>query len=374
MESQIERLQHGIVGSFDEHCLMQGDDIAVYTDDSYYIKDSRDSNDDDDDDEEIGISYLEIQFNYQSLAAQLYHRFGVRENDNVLLLLKEGNTAAEITSILACARLGSPFVPVDPEWMHFGSRFKSIIEDVNPVAAIVVGKNDDDEMVQLLASLKIYRIALINEDGTPVMEEASVSDIRSDLPVLKSYSLLEDNSNSNDIIVPPLYVLFTSGSSGKPKGVKGSHHGLLNRIQWQYSKFPYELGEVAARRTPLTFVDSVVEIMAPLLAGVPLSTIKKEAITALGLSGIAERASKVGVTRLTILPSQLSMAIKIDKSIGSKWHCLKYIVVSGEPCYSLLLKDVQSAFPNAYFINLYGSTEVSGDVTYAILQLSLIHI
>ena len=149
----MDLFEYGLVGSFDTQCYLRGDDICVYNDD-YNNKDNNDNDDDDDDnddndDDDIGISFLEIQFNYQSLAAQLYHRFGVREKDPVLLLLKEGNTAAEITSILACSRLGSPFVPVDPTWIHYGSRFASIIEDVNPVAAIVVGKNDNDEMVRL---------------------------------------------------------------------------------------------------------------------------------------------------------------------------------------------------------------------------------
>src|SRR5262245_40628452 len=66
-----------------------------------------------------------------------------------------------------------------------------------------------------------------------------------------------------------LYVLYTSGSTGQPKGVPGIHRAVARRLRWQQAAYRYGPGEVASARTPLGFVDSVAEIFAPLAFGVP---------------------------------------------------------------------------------------------------------
>ncbi len=65
------------------------------------------------------------------------------------------------------------------------------------------------------------------------------------------------------------YVLYTSGSSGVPKGVLGPHRGAVNRFAWMWKNFPFQAGEVGCFGTSLNFVDSIWEVFGPLLRGVP---------------------------------------------------------------------------------------------------------
>jgi len=66
-----------------------------------------------------------------------------------------------------------------------------------------------------------------------------------------------------------LYVLYTSGSTGTPLGVRGTVSGLLNRANWMQSAYPLLPGRhTVALSTAPAFVDHVWELLAPLLAGV----------------------------------------------------------------------------------------------------------
>jgi acyl-CoA synthetase (AMP-forming)/AMP-acid ligase II len=390
--------EYGLVGAFDTVAMMRGEEVAIVTGIAEHHSSSAADDDDMDQDNDSpenaegedaendgsevskvleGISFLDIQFNSEQLAAIMYHRFGVRKGDPVIVVC-HNSAGAEVVATLACARIGAPFVPVDDGWLHKGvSRIGGIVDDCTPIAAIVVANDDSDPTVRLLSSVGLHRCVYLFQDGSINTTEASYADFRSDLPpspflpTNESDSLLIEDHNSNSTTrnvdsFPPLYILYTSGSTGRPKGVLGSHWGLINRIAWQMKEFPWDLDEIACRRTPLTFVDSMVELFCPLLAAIPLW---RPSTADDGLLAFAAEAATMRISRLTLLPSQLLRALTVSPSFAgpAAWPQLKYIHVSGEACSMALVRLVRTHIPHCTLINLYGSTEIAGDVSFAVL-------
>jgi acyl-CoA synthetase (AMP-forming)/AMP-acid ligase II len=354
-------LENGLIGSFNTCCLMMGENIAV-------AASRNDSDENEIDSKSIdsksidssiskdldGISYLELSYSVNSLSSQLYNRFGVRKGMPVLILCKN-NTAAEIVACLACIKLEAPFVAVDDTWLHAGERLKSIVEDAQPIAAIVCAKNHFDKAVLALNTYNIYRCTLVDNSGNLIDFDASAT--INELDCINNCCQNEDN----DLV---LYITYTSGSTGNPKGVMGTHKGLINRIRWQIKTFPWQNNDIACRRTPLTFIDSLAEIFSALLCCVPIWTPSLEKIACSGIASIVGDAGKVGATRITLLPSQLYCTLNQSPDIEKEWKTLRIVFVSGEACHWNLVRKFKTSLPNTKLVNLYGSTEVSGDVSF----------
>lgn len=151
-----------------------------------------------------GLTYSELEVFVDQLAAQLYHRFGVREGDTVFIAC-ESFTTAEITALIACIRIRATFVPIDLKWLSDKNKMNYIVADVQPVAAIIVGlQYDDNETAKLLSEIGVFRCALISADGALSDCDISIGDIREDLPPIE-----EEPSPY------PLYIMYTSGSTGE---------------------------------------------------------------------------------------------------------------------------------------------------------------
>jgi len=157
------------------------------------------------------------------------------------------------------------------------------------------------------------------------------------------------------------WVLYTSGSTGMPKGVMGSHRGLVNRLWWGWRTEPFGPDEVCCVKTRLGFVDSVWEVFGPLAGGVP-SVVVDEA-TVLDPVKLAGVLVAEGVTRLVAVPSLLSVLFEVagDRLRESR---LRQVISSGEVLSGEVVRRVRSVLPGCRVLNLYGSTEVAADATW----------
>nr|AHZ46177.1 NRPS [uncultured bacterium 14-4D] len=157
------------------------------------------------------------------------------------------------------------------------------------------------------------------------------------------------------------YIIYTSGSTGLPKGVAGTHRGAVNRFAWMWHAYPFSADEVCCQKTSLGFVDSVWEVFGPLLQSVPSVIIKDESVK--DPKQLIRILAAHRVTRIVLVPSLLSALLDAENDLAARLPRLRLWVCSGETLPVSMCRRFQEAVPGAVLLNLYGSSEVAGDVT-----------
>jgi non-ribosomal peptide synthetase component F len=192
--------------------------------------------------------------------------------------------------------------------------------------------------------------------------------------VMTYKELLIDESISNQICPNPrideesiFCIMYTSGSTGRPKGVRLPYRCLLNRLQWQWKRFPFNSNDVCCLKTSISFVDSIAEIFAPLLQRIPLIIIPKSLL--LDINQLISVLNNHNITRIILVPSLLSVLLEYLSIEKRQINSLRYIICSGETLSPNLVESFFDTFEsNCELLNFYGSTEVMADVTYEIFS------
>ena len=168
-----------------------------------------------------------------------------------------------------------------------------------------------------------------------------------------------------DVAISPddiAYVMFTSGSTGQPKGVAVPHAGLWNRLRWMQEDYAFGPGDRTLQKTPYSFDVSVSELFLPLLAGSELIFAPPEAHKdPVALRGLIDRFE---ITTIHFVPSMLSAFVDVFEG-GAAPLCptLKRVICTGE-AFSADLGWRAINLLGCGIYNLYGPTEASIEVTH----------
>lgn len=156
----------------------------------------------------------------------------------------------------------------------------------------------------------------------------------------------------------PAYVLFTSGSTGDPKGVVVPHRAIVNRLLWMRDHYGFGPADRILQKTPTTFDVSLWELFLPALCGGTLVFAPPGAHR--DPREIAALVRDHAITTLHFVPSMLAAFLDAPASEGLR---TTRVFCSGE-ALSADLRDRFHRRIGAELHNLYGPTEAAVDVTH----------
>jgi amino acid adenylation domain-containing protein len=274
------------------------------------------------------FSYAELDRRANQIARDLL-ACGVRVETKVGVCAER--SFEMVAALLAILKAGGAYLPLDPDFPK--ERLAYIIDDAEP-----------------LIVLTQERLRERLPDGVRTLSLDA-----------DAHSLSGESSERLDVGVRPsnlAYVLYTSGSTGAPKGVELTHAGVVRRLEWMQDRFGLSAEDCVLQKTPYTFDVSVWEFFWPLLAGARLVLAPPgDHRDPKRLSEIIERE---GVTTLHFVPSMLQAFL--DCPDLPRLESVRRVLCGGET----LTADIRDRFHaalSAELHHLYGPTETSIDVT-----------
>ncbi|MBE9213160.1 amino acid adenylation domain-containing protein [Plectonema cf. radiosum LEGE 06105] len=279
------------------------------------------------------LTYRQLNHRVNQLAHYLQNQ-GVTKDTLIALCLER--SIDMVVGILAIIKTGGAYIPLDSSYPE--SRLNFMLADSQ--ASLLITKHEILEKISL-SSAKTICLDIHKEK---IAQESLENPI----------SISETDNLA--------YIIYTSGSTGTPKGVLGTHRGTVNGLHWLWKTYPFSQGEVCCQKTAISFVDSVWEIFAPLLQGVPTVIISNA--TVLDLQLFIETLAHHKVTRIILVPSLLRLLLDNYSHLLQKLSQLKLWITSGEAISVKLVQSFQELMPEVKLINLYGSSEVSANATH----------
>ena len=254
---------------------------------------------------------------------------GVRKGDRVGIRLDKCTLAYSL--ILGCLKIGAPYFVVDPS--NPPPRVKHILDKCQPTLLFSAKEAPIDLPGQLT-------IVVDREDEFAALGTVS--------------GVFEPDT---DLVgTDPAYIMFTSGSTGFPKGAVMSHANLLNFIEWARGEFSVTPEDIFTNVNPLYFDNSVFDFYASIMNGASLAPF--DAATMKDPYAVLSRIDELHCTIYFSVPSLLIYFQTLKMITPAAFAHIRTIIFGGEGYPKTKLKEVYDCLHNRVeIVNVYGPTE-----------------
>jgi amino acid adenylation domain-containing protein len=304
---------------------------------------------------EQSLTYAELAQKSNSLAQTLIQR-GVKRGDRVGIYLPKSLESG--LAIYGIMKAGAAYVPLDA--LAPVTRISYAVRDCG-IRQLITEASMANHLRQILAD-GVELDCLI---GPPhPLQDVAVDCI----PWHEVFDAPDSHPPEVGTIEQDLaYVMYTSGSTGSPKGIMHTHHSGLSYAKWAADAYRLNPQDRIANHSPLHFDISTYDFFAGAVAGSTVVVIPEE-YTKLPASFsqllASERISVIFTVPLAYI--QLLLRGAIDQRDLS---ALRWIVYGGEPFPVKHLRALMEKLPNARFSNIYGPAEVNGVTFYHVPPL-----
>jgi D-alanine--poly(phosphoribitol) ligase subunit 1 len=283
-------------------------------------------------------TFGEVEAFTNGLARELIRR-GVNRQSFVPFFMRKSVRSVE--AILGVLKADCAYVPLDAS--SPAQRLESVLEATSASIVIVDGES------------RTVLERLIPEERRPQLLDITAFEPSDTSPL--TYQNL-----SIDIA----YVLFTSGSTGVPKGVMIPHRAIVDYIDWCVDTYGLTGDDVISNHAPLYFDNSTFDLYTAFHAGATLHLVHEElnAVIPLLVKWIRDR----GITTFFCVPSVMRMLLRSRRLKPDSFPRLRHVIAAGE----VLPPDVVAAwmelYPHIQFTNMYGPTEITVDCSYHVIR------
>jgi amino acid adenylation domain-containing protein len=288
-------------------------------------------------------TYREL-FRAADRLATCLHRWGVGRGDRVGLFLPKGREA--VATIHGILRSGGAYVPVDP-----GSpaiRGAGILADAGVKAVVVAAEHAGDLRDAWPVAGPLPRFVVVG-DGRSCPTDASWDRVMAD----DAPSPLPPAHDEGDLA----YILYTSGSTGQPKGVMLSHANAFAFLDWCDRTFGLDPEDRFASHAPFHFDLSIFDLYASCRLGATLALIGES--TGKDPARLAHFLLERSITVWYSAPSILALLADQRGVDAPGFPAPKLVLFAGEVFPVAPLRKLRNAWPEARLWNLYGPTETN---------------
>lgn len=244
-----------------------------------------------------------------------------------------GQSFEMLVAFLGCVKAGHAYIPIDDSSPK--ERVQLIVEIAKPAACITISELD----------LTLDSLIITNEELTSLMTS-------NDCQYETTLSVKQEED---------FYIIFTSGTTGVPKGVRISHDNLVSFCNWMLQDFALPTGVTCLAQPPYSFDLSVMNLYPTLLLGGKLVAMPKE--ISMDFKQLFAKLPTLKIKEWVSTPSFVELCMLDPNFNAQNLPDLTYLLFCGEELTHATADKLKQRFPQAQIYNTYGPTEATVAVT-----------